>query len=95
MPVITQGQKLSILFARAISRAPALQGLAVLTGCKREGDRVGEEKESRYSPMKNSSFSAQQMNRTVCGACQHVDRRLTQRNNEPCCGNTGTRSSCD
>lgn len=83
MPVITQGQKLSILLARAISRAPALHGLAVLTGCRREGDRVGEEKESRYSPMKNSSFSAQQMNRTVCGACQHVERKRRKGTTNP------------
>ena len=67
IPVITQGQKLSILFALASSSAPALHGLAnrlvgagcaglpgcmepgwvPSTGCKREGERVGEEKESR------------------------------------------------
>lgn len=72
MPVMTHGQKLSILFARASSRAPALQGLekrldsgatagdpgcaeavpspappSPPTGWRREGDRVGEEKERR------------------------------------------------
>lgn len=67
MPVTTQGQKLSILLARAISRAPALQGLAKRllgtglagfpgcteegwaspTGWRSDGDRIGEEKESR------------------------------------------------
>lgn len=69
MPVMTHGQKLSILFARASSRAPALQGLekrldngatagdpgcaeaapspSPPTGWRREGDRIGEEKERR------------------------------------------------
>jgi hypothetical protein len=67
MPVMTHGQKLSILFARAISRAPALHGLAKRllgtglagfpgcaeegwvspTGWRSEGDRMGEEKESK------------------------------------------------
>jgi hypothetical protein len=66
-PVMTHGQNLSILLARAISRAPALHGLAKRlvgtglagfpgcteegcappTGWRREGDRIGEEKESR------------------------------------------------
>ena len=85
-PVITQGQKLSILLALAISRAPALHGLAKRLlgaawagfpgcaeegwasgiGCRRDGERVGEEKESRYRPMKNSSLRAQQMKSTTC-----------------------------
>lgn len=72
MPVMTHGQKLSILLARASSRAPALQGLAKRLdsgaragepGCaeaepsptppsppmgwRRDGDKVGEEKERR------------------------------------------------
>lgn len=74
IPVSTHGQKLSILFARAISRAPALHGLAkrvvgwatgTALGCSREGESVGEEKESRYNPMKNISFMAQKVNRTA------------------------------
>lgn len=83
--VIIHGMVLSSLFARAISRAPALQGLAnsvdgawcaglpgcgdrgcVLgTGCSKEGDRMGDEKDSRYRPMKKSSFRAQNTNSTV------------------------------
>lgn len=68
MPVMTHGQKLSILLARAISRAPALHGLAKRllgtglagfpgcteegwptspTGWRSEGERIGEEKESK------------------------------------------------
>ena len=66
-PAITHGQKLSILFARASSSAPALYGLAKSVdgagcdglpgwaeepgefgiGCKREGERIGDEKERR------------------------------------------------
>lgn len=55
---MTQGQKLSILFARASSRAPADQGLAKIVdrdalasmccaGSRRLGDRRGDEKERR------------------------------------------------
>lgn len=67
IPVMIHGQVLSSLFARAISSAPALQGLAKRlagsgwagfpgwtedsweseTGCRSEGDRVGEEKDRR------------------------------------------------
>jgi hypothetical protein len=84
IPVMIHGHVLSSLFARAISRAPALQGLAKRlagsgwagfpgwaedsweseTGCRSEGDRVGEEKDKRYSPMKKASLAVQQMNRT-------------------------------
>ena len=35
------------------------------SGLRREGDRVGEEKESRYRAIKKSSFSAQQAKRTL------------------------------
>lgn len=80
MPVMIHGQVLSSLFARAISRAPALQGLAKRlagsgwagfpgweseTGCRSDGDRVGEEKDRRYRPMKKASLAVQQMNRTT------------------------------
>lgn len=83
MPVMIHGQVLSSLLARAISRAPALQGLEKRlagsgwaglpgwadepseTGCRSEGDRMGDEKDSRYRPMKNASFRAQQTNRTA------------------------------
>ena len=61
IPVRTHGQKLSILFARASSSAPALHGLAKMvdsdacaalapaspTGSRSDGDRVGDEKERR------------------------------------------------
>jgi hypothetical protein len=84
-PVMTHGRKLSILFARASSSAPALYGLgnkllsfgsaglpgwadcgaaADDAGWRSEGERVGEEKERRYSPMKNSSLKRQQTKRT-------------------------------
>jgi hypothetical protein len=33
--------------------------------CSREGDRYGEEKERRYSAMKNTSLRAQKTKRTV------------------------------
>jgi hypothetical protein len=85
MPVMIHGQVLSSLLARAISRAPALQGLAKRlagsgcagfpgwaeesweseTGCRSEGDRVGELKDRRYRPMKKASLRAQQMKRTT------------------------------
>jgi hypothetical protein len=50
IPAITQGQKLSILFARASSKAPALYGLgkrlntegcAGLPGCNDDGGALG------------------------------------------------------
>ena len=88
-PAKTQGQKLSILLARASSRAPAECGLAnrwrssdeltcapwLMMACaawsgtvsRREGERSGEEKESRYSAMKKASLRAQATKRTVCG----------------------------
>jgi hypothetical protein len=83
-PVMTHGQKLSILFALASSIAPALHGLenkvetradvpcllarncaSEEMGSRRPGESIGEEKERRYSPMKNNSFMAQKMKRTV------------------------------
>lgn len=83
IPVMIHGQRLSILFALANSMAPALHGLVNRllgagcpglpgvwpspTGCRRDGESIGEEKERRYRPMKKSSLRAQQMNRTVCG----------------------------
>ena len=76
-----QGTVLSILFALACSIAPALHGFGrMLAGtlgepgwieenspfsAKRDGERYGEEKDSRYSAMKNSSFKAQTRKRTV------------------------------
>lgn len=35
-------------------------------GWRREGDRMGDEKERRYSAMKNISLKAQKRKRTVC-----------------------------
>ena len=32
----------------------------------REGDKIGEEKDRRYSAMKKSSLSAQKVKRTFC-----------------------------
>ena len=81
MAVIAHGTRLSILLALASSNALALHGLVkrpanvlltgtddwlAATGCRREGDSVGDEKERRYKPMKKSSLRAQQINRTVC-----------------------------
>ena len=111
--VITQGQKLSILLARANSRAPALQGLAntlveaggggvppTVTPCggwSREDDRVGDEKESRYRPIKKSSLRAQQMKRTVyCVIVVSIIwkcRLRTESNNSPCCCSRGIEPS--
>lgn len=88
--MITHGIRLSILFALASSKAPALHGLvksvlARVPGCKegwssatgsrREGERVGDEKERRYRPMKNSSLRAQQTNKTTCPASISFLRR--------------------
>jgi hypothetical protein len=79
-PAMTHGQNESILFARASSSAPADQGFAKRAGAadgssarrepleeaRREGERSGEEKESRYSAMKQISLRAQKRKRTVC-----------------------------
>jgi hypothetical protein len=50
-------------------------GAAGLPGCRVEGegwrsdgDSRGEEKESRYSAMKKTSFNAQKVKRTFCSA---------------------------
>jgi hypothetical protein len=67
---------------RAISIAPADHGFvnssdgfgaAGLPGCRldgcgwsKEGESNGEEKERRYSAMKNNSFRAQKTKSTVC-----------------------------
>lgn len=82
-PANTQGQNESILFARASSSAPALQGLAnreradtcdgfpgcsepgTSDVCNREGDKSGDEKESRYSAIKNVSLRVQKRKSTV------------------------------
>ena len=58
IPAITHGQKLSILFALASSRAPALYGEAKMVdgaggeglpgrAVRRSGERMGDENESR------------------------------------------------
>jgi hypothetical protein len=92
-PVITQGQKLSILFARASSNAPALHGLAKsidgagwagLPGCVDEatspptgwssdGERMGEENDRRYRPIKKSSLKKQKMKSTVYTHVNGID----------------------
>lgn len=90
-PARTQGQKLSILLARASSSAPALYGFVKICrssdeltcaprctasaaspaaapgpacGCSSDGERSGDEKDSRYSAMKKASLSAQATKRT-------------------------------
>lgn len=114
-PVIIHGRVLSILFARAISSAPALQGLAKSVlgdgctglpswgvidsefgGCSRDGDSVGDENESRYKPMKNSSLKRQKINNTVyyksetvlwsvaMQAGQKQKQKMDSRANVPC-----------
>lgn len=75
------GTVLSILFALASSIAAALQGfgrmllgtfgepgwaeVASPVGAKSEGERYGEENDSKYSAMKKSSFRAQTVKSTV------------------------------
>jgi hypothetical protein len=79
MRVSTHGTAESILLARAISMAAALNGLenrrdgvgssgvvgVVSVGHFKAGVTIGELKQSRYSAMKNSSFAAHAMKRTV------------------------------
>lgn len=78
MAASVHGRTLSILFARAISMAAAEYGFMKsffcncspfstpepTIGARSEGVRRGEEKESRYKAMKNSSLSAQTVKRT-------------------------------
>lgn len=99
MPVITHGQKLSILLARASSNAPALQGLAKSveigamagdpgwaeagtaaspTGWSRDGESVGDENDSRYRPIKKSSFIVQNKNRTFFIQAEAVSQVINQ-----------------
>lgn len=53
--------------ANTFCGAAGLPGTSVLgSGESRLGEIVGEEKQSKYSAMKKSSFAAQHTNSTVC-----------------------------